>query len=406
MKEDIFFISKNGTEFTYHNLIEDINNTTKLYRYCYNPDTYSIFIQIITSIVYVTKLVLLDYDFTDKELNSLGIDKNELISYEYINNREVIDFRGIINKIETNKDWTLTLFTSGTTGLPKRVTHSINNLTRFVRISDKHKYDIWGFAYNPTHIAGIQVFFQALLNRNTIIDLYNVSKNEVYKRIEEYQITNISATPTFYRMLIPINKYYPSIRRITSGGERFDVNLSENLLRIFPNAKLRNIYASTEAGSVLESTNDHFRITNPQICKIEHNKLYIRSSLIGLEDNSNYWYDTGDLVEIIDENTGEFVFISRDNDVINVGGYNANPSEIEEALCKHPAIAEARVWGKPNPVIGNILIADVVCKCSCTEKELREYLRSMLQDYKIPRIINFTTEIEKTRSGKIKRKLL
>ena len=406
MKEDIFLVSKEGIRYTYHKLIEDINNSSKLLRCCYNPDTYSIFLHILTSIIYGKNMILLDYDFTDKELNSLGIDKNELSSYEYIDNQPITNFQDILNKVDNNEDWKLTLFTSGTTCLPKIVTHSINNLTRFVRKSEKHQSDIWGFAYNPTHIAGIQVFFQALLNRNTIIDLFNLSKNEIYNRIEEYQITNISATPTFYRMLMPIDKYYPSIRRITSGGERFDVNLSKSLLIAFPNAKLRNIYASTEAGSVLESSNDHFRITNPQICKIEHNKLYIHSSLVGVEDNSNYWYDTGDLVEIIDENTGEFVFISRDNDVINVGGYNANPSEIEEALCKHPAIAEARVWGKPNPVIGNILIADVVCKCSCTEKELREYLRSMLQDYKIPRIINFTTEIEKTRSGKIKRKLL
>ena len=404
MKEDIFFISKNGTEFTYHNLIEDINNNTKLYRYCYNPDTYSIFLQIITSIIYGKNMILLDYDFTDKELNSLGIDKNELNSYEHINHQPITVFQDIVNNVENNEDWKLTLFTSGTTGLPKRVTHSINNLTRFVRKSEKHQSDIWGFAYNPTHIAGIQVFFQALLNRNTIIDLFNLSKNEIYNRIEEYQITNISATPTFYRMLMPIDKYYPSIRRITSGGERFDVNLSKSLLIAFPNAKLRNIYASTEAGSVLESSNDHFRITNPQICKIEHNKLYINSSLVGLEDNLNYWYDTGDLVEIIDENTGEFVFISRDNEMINVGGYNANPSEIEDVLCNHPAVEQARVWGKPNPIIGNILIADVVCRLKCTEKELRDYLKSLLQDYKIPRIINFTNKIEKTRSGKIKRK--
>ena len=403
MKEDIFFISKNGTEFTYHNLIEDINKTTKLYRYCYNPDTYSIFLQIITSIIFGQNLILLDNDFTTIELNSLGIDKNELNIYEQINHQPITDFQNILNKINNNEDWKLTLFSSGTTGIPKRVTHTISNLTRFVRISEKHKSDIWGFAYNPTHIAGIQVFFQALFNGNTIIDLFNVSKNEIFNRIEKYQISNISATPTFYRMLMPIDKYYPSIRRITSGGERFDANLSKNLLRAFPNAKLRNIYASTEAGSVLESANDHFRITNPHICKIEHNKLYIHSSLIGLEDNSDYWYDTGDLVEIVDENTGEFVFVSRDNEVINVGGYNANPSEIEEALCNHPAVEQARVWGKPNPVIGNILIADVVCRFKCTEKELREYLRTILQDYKIPRIINFTTTIEKTRSGKIKR---
>ncbi len=88
-------------------------------------------------------MILLDYDFTDKELNSLGIDKNELSSYEYIDNQPITNFQDILNKVDNNEDWKLTLFTSGTTGLPKRVTHSINNLTRFVRKSEKHQSDIW-----------------------------------------------------------------------------------------------------------------------------------------------------------------------------------------------------------------------------------------------------------------------
>jgi len=86
-----------------------------------------------------------------------------------------------------------------------------------------------------------------------------------------------------------------------------------------------------------------------------------------------------------------------------VGGYKANPLEIEEALCSHPAITKAKVWGKANPVVGRILMADVVASTPCSEAEIRTFLKGRLQDFKIPRIISFVDNIETTRSGKVKR---
>ena len=53
------------------------------------------------------------------------------------------------------------LFTSGTTGKPRKISHTVQSLSRSVRVSDAHSDDVWGFAYHPSHIAGLQVFFQA-----------------------------------------------------------------------------------------------------------------------------------------------------------------------------------------------------------------------------------------------------
>ena len=85
----------------------------------------------------------------------------------------------LINAIHDSRS-EITIFTSGTTGQPKKVIHSVMTLTRTVRIAERYKDKIWAFAYNPTHMAGLQVFFQALSNCNTLINVFNASRTDIY----------------------------------------------------------------------------------------------------------------------------------------------------------------------------------------------------------------------------------
>jgi acyl-coenzyme A synthetase/AMP-(fatty) acid ligase len=276
-----------------------------------------------------------------------------------------------------------------------------------VRVSDKHKSDIWGYAYNPTHIAGLQVFFQAILNGNTLINLFEAPREQIFNLIRSYHITNISATPTFYRLLLPITHKFETIKKLTSGGEKFDTNLSSNLLQAFPNARLRNVYASTEAGTILESRDDMFSIIDVSLCKIVEGELLIHTSMLGIgfeeAKAQSDWYATGDLVDIVETNPLRFKFLHRKNEMINVGGYKVNPLDVEQVMESNPHILQAYVYGKANPVLGNILIADIVADEPMAEKDLRAFLIPLLQPYKIPRIINFVESIALTRSGKVKR---
>lgn len=403
MKDSTFLIDRDSNVFTYEKLLEDIGSVVETPLFCCSSDVYEIFKTILVSILAGVDLVLLDYDFTDAELNALGIDQPKIDDRIPIEPLFVSGINELIESVSSSQSWKLTLFTSGTTGTPKKISHGLPNLMRMVRQSDRQKHCVWAYAYNPTHIAGVQVFLQALSNCNPIVDVFGLPRDLVLNRIGEYQVTNISATPTFYRMLLPVEKAYPTVRRLTYGGERFDPALAEKILEVFPNAQIRNIYASTEAGTVLESKDDKFTISDSQQCMIINDRLFIRSSLLGLDIVSDEWYDTGDIVKITDFSKGEFIFVSRANEMINVGGYKANPLEIEEALCGHPSVVSARVWGNPSSVVGNILMAEVMCCSNCSEKEIRVYLKDKLQDFKIPRVIDFVGSIATTRSGKLKR---
>lgn len=395
----IFLIDKNEF-YSYEELLNEINNSTNYYPYLQTESLYDFWINFIKAIAAGKEITLIDSDITDiiqKEKSK----KNVKISLHFNCLSELINAC-------FNSHSLITIFTSGTTGQPRKIDHNIKNLARSVRTGEKYANQIWGFAYNPTHMAGIQVFLQAFANLNPLINIFNQPREGIYKVIEEYGITHISATPTFYRLLMPFEKEFTNVQRITFGGEKSDENLYENIRRIFPNAKINNIYASTEAGFLFVSKGENFIIPENirDKIKIIDNELLVHYSLLGSSDNlklDNEYYHTGDLIEWVNYEKGEFKFKSRKNELINIGGYKVNPNEVEEALEKMTEIKQAIVYGKKNSVLGNVLCADIVLNKPITEIDIRNNLSKILQDFKIPRRIRFIDEIELTRTGKIKR---
>lgn len=402
------FLIYKGNVIQYEELLVDVNKSK-----IYNPtfisnDLYSFFLNFIVAIASGNNIVLLDSDLSSYELVNagLGVDVNteKEIQPLFFTTIEELLMRIISSKSE------VTIFTSGTTGQPKKIIHSITTLTKSVRKSEQNTKRVWGFAYNPTHIAGLQVFLQALFNENTLINIFNASRGEVYEAIEKYSITNLSATPTFYRLLLPFEKEFLTLKRITLGGEKSDGKLYENIIRIFPNAKINNIYASTEAGSLLISSGEFFMIPTEfkDKFKIDNQELLICKSLLGQSQNLIFedgYYRTGDLIEFIDESNIFFRFISRKNELINIGGYKVNPSEVEQAILNINEIQQVIVYGKPNSVLGNILCAEIKLMdgTSIDESKVRSYLSDTIQDFKIPRRIKFVDSFSLTRTGKLKR---
>ncbi len=123
----------------------------------------------------------------------------------------------------------------------------------------------------------------------------------------------------------------------------------------------------------------------------------------------NGWYITGDRARKDPE--GYFWFIGRADDVINTAGHLVGPFEVESALIEHPAVAEAGVIGKPDPVAMEIVKAFVALKdgyepTDQLRRELIGFARDKLGSGVAPREIDFLPSLPKTRSGKIMRRLL
>ena len=401
------FLFDNEKEYDYDDLLKSLNEGTSYYPYFKTSNVYSYFVNLIKAIASGQPLVLLDSDINPSEID--GLDESKVNVAESIAPTSFQNMDEVVAAVQNSKS-EITIFTSGTTGQPKKVVHSIATLTRSVRIGDRYKGQIWAYAYNPTHMAGLQVFFQAFENQNTLVNVFNQSREYVYQQIRKKGITHISATPTFYRLLLPFEQAYESVIRVTLGGEKSDQHLYDSIMKIFPNAKINNVYASTEAGSLFAAKGDCFQIPEAikDKFKVVDDELLIHKSLLGSSDSFKFtddYYHSGDLIEWVDEAQGLFRFKSRKNELINVGGYKVNPGEVEVAIQDIAGVRQAMVYGKANSILGNVLCADVVLEpgFTLTELEIKKVLGSQLQDFKVPRRIKFVEEISLTRTGKMKR---
>ena len=401
------FLRSAGKTYTYEELVKIINRSTTYCPYFQSKDLYAYFANLIKALVTNNPVVLIDADSSPADMPYL--DFTLLNKPQEIGTCSLKDMDELIEALSQSTS-EITIFTSGTTGQPKRVTHSVATLARNVRKGEQYKEHVWAYAYNPTHMAGTQVFFQALMNQSTMVNVFGDSREVVYQQIERYGITHISATPTFYRMLMPFEKAYPSVKRVTLGGEKSDKQLYEHICNIFPNAKVNNVYASTEAGSLFAAKDDCFQIPANirDKFRVENDELLIHKSLLGQSDSFVFdgeYYHSGDLIEWVNEAEGLFRFKSRKNELINVGGYKVNPGEVEDAINAIEGVQQSLVYGRSNSILGNIVVAEVklVEGAALTDLEIRKVLASLLQDFKVPRKIQIVNELSMTRTGKLKR---
>ena len=153
---------------------------------------------------------------------------------------------------------------------------------------------------------------------------------------------------------------------------------------MFPSSKTTNIYALTETGAVLFSNNEYFKLND---------KTKIIEGILFVQNKKDEWYNTGDVVKRLDEKT--FMFSGRRSDIINIGGNNVVPSEIESVLKQNDDIQDAVVYHKNNSLLGNVLMCDISLLNQTTEQNIRDGLaEGGLEDYQIPRIIKFKHRLD------------
>lgn len=407
--------SKRKLEVTYENFFQKIIEEGVNNSYIKDSNPFSVFLSLIRNCISGKKSIILDADFSDDELLSLQISNKTYLEGGFMQNNLSEKFKSFADILffikENSEKLEIDIYTSGTTGRPKKVTQLFKNLTRAVKVRESLKDSVWGFAYNPTHFAGLQVFFQALYNKNTIVYIFNKGFDEVYLDFVDYSITNMSCTPTFMKMLLPsVKKNLVDVKSLTFGGEKFDSKIENELKKKFSVATVKNIYASTEAGSLLRADGEFFLIPNryTEVVKIENNELLIHKELLGTSESFNLegnWYKTGDIVEFKDEK--RFKFKNRKSEMINVGGYKVNPSEVEAIIKEIKGVEDIIVFGRDNSVMGKIVVAHIIKNKNEDKKELKERIKkittSKLQDYKLPRLIKFVDSFDLTRTGKIKK---
>jgi acyl-CoA synthetase (AMP-forming)/AMP-acid ligase II len=307
--------------------------------------------------------------------------------------------------------------TSGTSGPPKLVDHSWDSLLAAARLSEQWHGLGWLLVYDATRWAGIQVWLQALLTGGRLVVPASRDPDVVARALADEAVSILPATPTLLRRLLssadPALLAKASLDRITLGGEAADGALLEQARAAFPAAKITQVYATTEFGEVYRVADGRpgFPATwigkalpgGARISLRRDGELLVRLSRDTAE------IGTGDLVE---RRGDRYEFTGRRSDVIVVGGAKVYPKRVEEVIRGVPGLVEARVYGLPSAVTGELVAGEIVLSEPLPEGATPESVRaavltacrSALEPHSVPRILDLVKQIATTAAGKTPRK--
>ena len=316
------------------------------------------------------------------------------------------------------------LLTSGTTGVPKLVRHTLASL--IAPIKPVAEPPIWGTFYDIRRYGGMQIFLRALVGGGSLI-LSSAGEPvaEHLGRLAAHGATHVSGTPShWWRVLMGPEAGIIAPRYVRLSGEIANQTVLDGLRAAYPQAGVGHAFASTEAGVGFEVNDalegfpaDFLGIGKGDVdIAVEDGVLRLRSprtasEYIGagaapLRDAEDF-VDTGDLVEL---RGARYHFVGRKDGVINVGGLKVHPEEVEATINRHAGVSGSLVKSRKSPITGAIVVADVVLKAGgapetrpVLEREIIALCRRDLAAYKVPAMIRFVSTLPMTAAGKLLR---
>jgi acyl-coenzyme A synthetase/AMP-(fatty) acid ligase len=330
-------------------------------------------------------------------------------------------------KLKTGRMTEWLMLTSGTSGVPKIVRHTLEGLTGAIVADGAAQGDppVWATFYDIRRYGGLQIFLRAVIGGGSmVLSQPGESIADHVARLQARGVTHISGTPSHWRKLLMSGAAAAfSPRYVRLSGEIADQAVLDGLRQAFPAASIGHAYASTEAG-VGFAVNDGLEGFPASLLgnrggvemKIVEGSLRIRSTrtahaYVGhnapeLTDAEGF-VDTGDMVELRGE---RYYFAGRRGGIINIGGLKVHPEEIEAIINRHPEVRMSRARSRRSPITGGIVVADVIladgCDTSLSDSIRAEILtdcKEHLAPHKVPAMIKFVAALDVTAAGKLAR---
>ena len=388
-----------------------------------------------------TKLLVKELSEQTKFLNpKLIIKSKELENTNVRNNDLIIPFEKLTLvkqkiKIEdfSREKTALMLFTSGSSGKPKAVMLSFENLIQSALIGDKvllqTEKDKWLASLPFYHIGGFSIIFRAIMFGASIVIPTSLSSDDLKEAILKYHPTLASLVSNQLKKLADMNFIPPKeLRMVLIGGGFSDKELI--LKAIDMNWNIAKVYGLTETSSFISIMNKEDVRRKPEASgkAILPNQVFIYSGDEELlssksgeiivkspsvmkgyfksddETNSklkNDLFSTGDIGYLDEEG---FLFVeTKRSDLIISGGENIYATEIEKIISTNKDVKDVSVTGIEDKTWGQVVSAAIVLNkdAKLSESDLRSFLKDKLAGYKIPKKILFVNELPKTELGKV-----
>ncbi|WP_439644874.1 acetate--CoA ligase [Aneurinibacillus tyrosinisolvens] len=371
------------------------------------------------------------------------------VSYEQEMDKASLEFE--IEWVD-REDGLILHYTSGSTGKPKGVLHVHNAMIQHYQtakwVLDLQDNDVYWCTADPGWVTGTSygIFGPWLNGATNVIRGGRFSPQDWYSTLEKYKVTVWYSAPTAFRMLMgagdEVVKQYDlsALRHVLSVGEPLNPEVVYWGAKVF-DKRIHDTWWMTETGGQLicnypsmeikpGSMGKPFPGVVAAIIDDEGNELppnrmgnlAIKTGWPSMmrrvwNNPAKYeeyfrlegWYVSGDSAYMDEE--GYFWFQGRVDDVIMTAGERVGPFEVESKLVEHPAVAEAGVIGKPDPIRGEIIKAFIALRDGYEESEelladIRQFVKVGLAAHAAPREIEVRDKLPKTRSGKIMRRVL
>ncbi|MDL4862443.1 AMP-binding protein [Halomonas elongata] len=341
----------------------------------------------------------------------------------------------------------LQMFTSGTVGKPKGVAVPLAAMPAFalymelaIGLDDSDRF--WNMA-DPGWAYGLYYAIAGplLLGVTTHFCESGFSAEGALSFMERHGITNFAAAPTAYRLMKASGLFDDarerlSLRRASSAGEPLNTEVV-TWVETALGCSVMDHYGQTETGM---TCCNHHALAHPKhvggmgvpmpgyrlaILDAEYNELPPGEPGVLAVDIARSpahffpgytwqekepfvggYYLTGDVVQRNED--GSFQFAGRDDDIITTAGYRVGPTDVENSVLMHPAVAESAAVGQPDEIRGEIIKSYVVLRdgveaSDTLADEIRQQVRERLSTHAFPRVIEFVDTLPKTPSGKIQR---
>lgn len=328
------------------------------------------------------------------------------------------------------EDPCLITFTSGTAGEPKAVLHGQRYLAG-QHVQAEHWLDarpgdlVWCTAASGWSKSARNVFIAPWLRGATA--LLHDARFDPHERMgiaARERVTVLCMAPTEYRVIARRGRLAGSghLRGLVAAGEA----LNPEVLRAWhaeTGLWIRDGYGQTETGQLTGMPLGMDAVPGSMGRPLPGMRLEVVDGELVLDPASDPTFFLGYLGEpapsgpwhtgdrVTEQENGFLHFEGRTDDLINSAGYRIGPFEVESALVSHPAVAEAAVVAAPDEERGSVVRAVVVLRDGAVPsdglaRELQEHVKTTTAPYKYPRIVEFTDELPKTASGKVRRALL
>lgn len=352
----------------------------------------------------------------------------------------------------SREDPMLLKYTSGSTGNPKGIVHVHEGALQYYQtgkwVLDLKETDVYWCTADPGWITGTSygVWAPWLNGVTSMVYTGPFSEERWFSLLNNNRITIWYTTPTYLRMLmsagsgIPRKYKFKALRKILSVGEPLNPIVNRWSLSTF-NLTVYDSWWMTETGALMIANFSCLPVKPGSMGKpvpgiyaavinelgeelppLEMGQLAIRVGWPAMmrdiwRDREKYneyfrmpsWYLTGDLA--YKDKDGYFWFQGRIDDVIKIQSQRVGPFEIESKLVEHPAVNEAGVIGKPDPLRGEIIKAFLVLNENFTwseqlNQDIRFFIKTKLAPHLVPDEIEVCEKLPRTRSGKLMRRVL